>query len=111
MTKLSTMRRYRDMSDCVRSGTSIEQVAVDFDVSTRTIREAMKHCDVSLTERGRPLVILAEIYRAMPTTGRKLTRSLADISRTTHVSRERVRQVFSEAKNLGLLKSNLTTVG
>ncbi len=96
------------MAMAVKAGTSVQQVRIRFKVSERTVRGAMATHGVSMSDKGRPLVILAAIYRSTPPKCRTMTTSLADIARRTKVTRQRVSQVFEEAKSLGLIMPSLT---
>ncbi len=107
-TRSSTKKKHKQMADAVKGGLSVADAVRFFNVSERTIRGAMAVNKVSMSDKGRPLVILAAIYRAVPLRGMVMTSSLADIARRTKVTRQRVSQVFEEAKSLKLLKRSLT---
>ena len=109
VTRPSTKKRYKDMASAIRGGLTVTQAARKFKASERTIRFAMSLHKVTTTSRGRPLVILAEIYCALPSKGNALRYSFAVIGqRAGGVSRQRVHQIFNEAIALGLLKTGLT---
>lgn len=109
VTKPSTNKRYKEMSGAVRGGLSVTQAAKKFKVCERTIRFAMTRNRVRTKSRGQPLVVLAEIYRALPSKGNALRYSFAVIGqRSGGVTRQRVHQIFNEAIDLGLLKASLT---
>ncbi len=109
VTKPSTKKRYKQMANSVKGGMTVTEVAAKFQASERTIRFAMAHHNVTTTTRGQPLVILAEIYRSLPSKGIALRHSFAVIGqRSGGVSRQRVHQIFNEAIELGLLKASLT---
>jgi len=109
-----TSEKYAQIAEAFAATGSTQAVARRFDVSTRTVRAALKEHDMSgkrMTGAGRTLTILAVLVLATPVgkgRSKRLTHTFARLGETLGgVSRQRIHQVFNEAKTLGLLPASL----
>ncbi len=109
--KPETIAKYKKIASVVREGVSVDRTCRRFSVSPPTVYAALKHEGVLAPGRSahRKAEILSEIMSSIK--GNRLTETFEELGEELGISKQRVHQVFNEAKECGLLKASVKPLG